>query len=71
MDKSLAGPKGREIGNDWSLPSQLAQYFNEYRRKFFDNDYLADGKGLPIKEVNPVPENIVKIPKLDNFVGDD
>ena len=52
----------------WALPVQLADYFNDLTREFFEDDDLRDGDGNPIKEVHPVPENIQKVPKLDTFV---
>ena len=67
----LPRPKRKRERHAWSLPSDLADYYNEFSREFFEDDDLTNEKGFPIKEVNPVPENIVKVPKLDNFVEED
>ena len=70
-DFGLSKPKRKKERHMWSLPTQLADYFNELTREFFEDDDLRDENGLPIKEVNPVPENIQKVPKLDNFLEED
>ena len=70
-DFGLSKPKRKKERHLWSLPAQLADYFNDLTREFFEDDDLRDENGLPIKEVNPVPENIQKVPKLDNFLEED
>ena len=70
-DFGLSKPKRKKERHMWSLPTQLADYFNELTRELFEDDDLRDENGLPIKEVNPVPENIQKVPKLDNFLEED
>ena len=40
-------------------------------RKLFEDDDLCDDKGLLIIEVTPAPTNIIKVPKLDDFVEED
>ena len=61
-------PTRKKERHMWALPGQLAQYFNDLTREFFEDDDLRDGDGNPIKEVHPVPENIQKVPKLDIFI---
>ena len=70
-DFELSKPKRKKERHMWSLPDQLASYFNDLSREFFEDDDLRDEFGVPIKEVNPVPENIQKVPKLDNFLEED
>ena len=61
-------PTRKKERHMWALPVQLADYFNDLTREFFEDDDLRDGDGNPIKEVHPVPENIQKVPRLDNFI---
>ena len=67
-DFELFKPKRKNQRHMWALPGQLAEYFNDYTREFFEDDDLRDEEGNPIKEVHPVPENIQKVPKLDTFI---
>ena len=55
----------------WTLPPDLAGYFNDFVKEFYDDDDLRDEDGNCIKEKHPVPENIQKVPKLDTFVEED
>ena len=68
---ALSKPKRKKDRHMWSLPEQLAGYFNDLTKEYFDDDDLRDELGVPIKEVNPVPENIQKVPKLDSFLEED
>ena len=67
----LPRPKRKKEMHMWTLPSQLAGYFNDFTKEFFDDDDLRDEDGDCIKEKHPVPGNIEKVPKLDTFVEED
>ena len=46
-------PTRKKERHMWALPVQLADYFNDLTREFFEDDDLRDGDGNPIKEVHP------------------
>ena len=67
----LPRPKRKKERHMWTLPPDLAGYFNDFVKEFYDDDDLRDEDGNCIKEKHPVPENIQKVPKLDTFVEED
>ena len=69
-DFVLSKPKRKKDRHMWSLPEQLANYFNDLTREYFDEDDLRDELDVPIKEVNPIPENISrKFQNLDPTIS--
>ena len=42
-------PTRKKERHMWALPGQLAEYFNDLTREYFEDDDLRDGDGNPIK----------------------
>ena len=60
----LYEPTTKNEQYNWELPSELAHYYNKHCRVFVEDTELKE----QVKELLPVPSNIRKVPKLDNFM---
>ena len=57
--------EGEEHEQAWELPNPLAKYFNLQAKNLIPTKKLKEN----IYDVHPVPSNILKKPKLDNFLA--